>query len=156
MMRLRLFLCATILWLFLLACHNPNGPVQNPDFVIITDQHPATLLLDPFSLKSMELVGDIIKIDITHGGGCKDHEYKLFMSPAAFLESFPVQANLYFQHNSNGDACKALIHTTVAFNLRPIAELYQNFYSRKDEIIINVFDYFENEPGHNLSVSYFP
>jgi hypothetical protein len=126
------------------------------NLVLITDQSPNSIQLDPFELKSIEIVRDTITLDITHSGGCKEHSYTLFMSPAAFLESFPAQANLYLRHNGHSDACEALIRTTVSFNLQPIAELYQNFYGRKDEIIINVFDYFENEPGNKLSASYFP
>ena len=75
------------------------------------------------------------------------------MSPAAFLESHPVQANLYLRHNSNGDLCEALINENVSFNLRPIAELYKSLYGQYDEIIINVFEYKSN---NKISASYFP
>lgn len=124
--------------------------------VVITGQAPDSIQLDPFELRAIEIVGDTISLNITYVGGCKEHDFALFMSPAAFLESFPVQANLYLRHDSHGDACEALIPTTVAFNLRPIAELYQNFYGPDGEIMINVFDYFQDEPGQKISASYFP
>ncbi len=140
----------------LLGCVSPNEPLIGHVPVQITDQTPGSIQLHAFDLKSIAIVGDTISLDVTYGGGCKEHDFALFMSPAAFLESAPVQANLYLRHNNNGDSCKALIYTTASFDLRPIAQLYQQFYGRKDEIIINVFKYFENEPGGKLSASYFP
>jgi len=95
-------------------------------------------------------------LSITYSGGCNEHEFSLYMSPAAFLESYPVQVNLYLKHNGNDDACDALISEEVSFNLRLIAEWYKISYGHYDEIIINVFDYFEDEPGKKLSESYFP
>ena len=78
------------------------------------------------------------------------------MSPAAFLESNPVQANLFLRHDDKNDACDAYITTEVSFDLTPLAELYQQFYGRKDEIILNVFDYFQDQPGTYLTTRYSP
>ncbi len=130
------------------------GPGEN--FVIITEQPPDSIQLDAFQLQSVSISGNILTMAITHGGGCAQHDYALFMSPAAFLESFPVQANLYLRHNDHDDPCDALLSPTLTFNLRPVGELYQHFYGRKEEIIINVFEYFEQVPGHKLNASYFP
>lgn len=137
----------------LLITYNANIHV-NP--VIITNQPPNFLQLDPFELKNIAIVADTITLNINHSGGCKEHNYSLYMSPAAFLESYPVQANLYLQHDSKGDACEALIKTSISFNLRPLADLYQDFYGQQDEIILNVFDFFEDEPANKLNARYFP
>ena len=75
------------------------------------------------------------------------------MSPVAFLESYPVQANLYLRHNSNGDACEALINDDLTFNLRPIAELHKTVYGKYDEIVLNVYEYKSNS---KMSGSYVP
>ncbi len=124
--------------------------------VKITNQAPDSLQLNPFDLNAIEINGDTLTLSITHGGGCKAHSYALFMTPAAFLESNPVQANLYPQHNSNGDLCKALIHKNLSFNLSPIMILYEEFYHKRDTIIINVYEYFVDEPNEKLSVIYAP
>jgi hypothetical protein len=108
--------------------------------------------LDSFRLDAVAINGDTLTLDLTHGGGCKEHFYALFMSPAAFLESFPVQANLYLQHDDNDDACDALLQPKLRFDLRPVAELYEKFYHRRDSIRINVFQYFQGQPGEKLSV----
>ncbi len=130
------------------------GPDEN--FVIITEQPPDSLQLDPFHLQSLSISGDTLTLAITHGGGCAEHDYALFMSPAAFLESYPVQANLYLRHEDHDDPCDGLISAALKFNLRPVAELYRHFYGRKDEIIINVFEFYETAPSGKLSASYFP
>ncbi|MFQ5769302.1 MAG: hypothetical protein ACE5HX_02115 [bacterium] len=155
-MKLSIRIYLAILIGILAGCKTPNEPENDFMPVQITDQAPALIQKDLFELKSIAIVGDTISLALTHGGGCKEHSYALYMSPAAFLESYPVQANLFLQHDAHGDACKALITTEVSFNLRPIAELYQDFYGQKDEIILNVFRYFEDQPGEKLSARYFP
>ncbi len=77
----------------------------------------------------------------------------LCISPATFFESYPAQANLYLRHDSNGDACEALISEDISFNLRPVALLYKKIYGQFDEIVINVFEYKSND---KLNDSYTP
>jgi hypothetical protein len=121
--------------------------------IIITDMPPEAIQLDPFSLKGIEIVEDTITLTISYSGGCEKHYFSLFMSPAAFLESYPVQANLYLRHNGNSDACEAEINQTISFNLQPIAALYKSLYGRYDEIVLNVFTF---ESTSTISASYFP
>ena len=124
--------------------------------VRITDLPPDSLQLDPFQLQVVRVSGDTLFVEVGHGGGCREHTYALFMSPAAFLESAPVQANLFLRHNAHDDPCDAWLQPTLAFDLRPVAALYQQSYGGLDEIILNVYDYFEEAPGRYVSVSYFP
>ena len=98
-----------------------------------------------FNLEGMEIVGDTITLSISYAGGCEEHSFSLYMSPATFLESYPVQANLYLRHDSNGDACEALISEDISFNLHPVALLYKKIYGQFDEIVINVFEYKSND-----------
>lgn len=127
--------------------------MSNQPSVIITDAPPESIQFDPFGLENVEIAGDTITLNVTYSGGCREHEFALYMSPSAFLESNPVQANLYLRHNGNGDACEAFINKAVSFNLRPVAELYKSLYGSYDEIIINVFEYKSNK---KVSASYFP
>jgi len=127
---------ATIAFLAVMILISSNSCLDVSHFVIITNQPPNAIQLDPFDLEDIEI-------------DC----FSLCMSPAAFLESYPVQANLYLRHNSNGDACEALVNESVSFNLRPIAELYKTAYGKYDEIILNVYEY---KSINKMSVSYFP
>ena len=147
-MKCRIFINTFLVLLLLTSCCPDDF-----NFAIITDQLPDTIQLDPFDLEDIEIGGDSITLDITYSGGCSTHYFSLYMSPAAFFESYPVQANLYLRHNSNGDACEALVNENVSFNLRPIAELYKTAYGKYDEIILNVYEY---KSINKMSVSYFP
>ncbi len=126
------------------------------DLIKISDLPPDSIQLDQFDLNSVVVAGNEISLNLSYSGGCEEHEFELFMSPAAFMESNPVQANLFLRHNGKDDACDAYITTEVSFDLSPLAELYQQFYGRKDEIILNVFDYFQGQPGHHITARYFP
>ncbi len=126
------------------------------ELVKISDLPPDSIQLDQFDLNSVAVSDNEITLNLSYSGGCEEHEFELFMSPAAFMESNPVQANLFLRHNGKNDACDAYITTEVSFDLSPLAELYQQFYGRKDEIILNVFDYFQGQPGHHITARYFP
>lgn len=146
-----------------LATCSPNSPktdsadsCKSVQSVLITNAPPDSLQLDDFDLDTIAINDDILRIEITHGGGCKPHTYALYMSPAVFLESFPAQANLYLQHNANGDVCKALLHPTVCFDLRSLAALYQKFYQHIAPIRLNVYGYGKGQPQEKLSLLYVP
>jgi len=73
----------------------PFVPIDSVDGeVITTDQNPISFQVDPFQLNSISVDGNVIHVNVTYGGGCKNHYFQLFMSPAAFGESNPAQANL--------------------------------------------------------------
>ena len=120
------------------------NPVQ------ITNTPPAELKLDPFSLGNATISGNTLTINLSHGGGCAEHEYELFMSPGTFLESFPVQANLYLRHNANGDICRALITKDITFDLTPIAELH----GQPGPILLNIHDYPAEDPPERIQVKF--
>ena len=92
-------------------------------------------------------------MDVTYGGGCADHDFQLFMSPPTFLESNPVQANLWLQHEDNDDACDGIVSETLRFDLTQVLDLHREIYGRDDEIILNVF---EGEQGAKRVVRYVP
>jgi hypothetical protein len=142
------------LWIETQALQTLSGNAEPS--VIIINAPPDSLQLDGFALHGIAITGDKLALDISHGGGCKQHAYALFMSPPAFLKSFPAQADLYLQHNGNGDLCEALLRPKLSFDLRPVAELYQKLYQRRDPIRINVYGYFQGQPGEKLSAMYMP
>jgi hypothetical protein len=73
-----------------------------------------------------------------------------------FTESHPAQADLFLQHVSAHDLCEAYISSQVSFNIRPVAELYAHVYGEYDDIVLNVFGYFDDEPAGKISVTYSP
>ncbi|RMF68007.1 MAG: hypothetical protein D6743_04005 [Calditrichaeota bacterium] len=122
--------------------------------VIITDMPAESIQQDPFRLDSVSISGDTLLLRLSYSGGCQPHAFQLYMTPSAFLESFPVQADLFVRHQGHGDACEAYLSRELGFDLRPIAELYRRLYGSRGEILLNVFDFFEGTPGEHLQVRY--
>jgi hypothetical protein len=123
--------------------------------VCFTWVSPFLLQRDPFILNGASMEGDELTIDVGYSGGCRDHGFKLYMQPV-FAESNPVRANLYLSHNGNGDACEALISESLAFDVRKIAELYHDQYGGYDDIILDIFGYFTDQPGEGIEILYSP
>jgi hypothetical protein len=144
------------LLLALLHC-SPSGveplPKASCPEIKITDVPTDSLRQDGFTLKTISIEVDKLFLEITHGGGCKQHDYELFMSPSVFAESFPVQASLYLRHNANGDLCKALLQPKLCFDLRPVAEQYRRFYGGLAPIRLNMHGY---SSGQKLDALYEP
>jgi len=123
-----------------------------PD-VRIADIPPETLMRDLFTLDSVRVHGDALEIKLYHSGGCLEHGFAVYMTPPAFMESFPVQANLYIEHDDPGDPCDAWIGRTLRFDLRPIANAYLQGYGSLDDIRLNVHAY---DQQSSISVLYSP
>lgn len=131
---------------------------DNPQYpcVIVTNSRPETVLLDSYVLDAVGITGRRISISLSYSGGCENHRFGLYMAPAGFAKSNPVQADLYVRHYANGDACRAWISQTVSFNLEPVIELHRRHFGKDAPIIINVFDFLTEPPGGKLSVTYEP
>ena len=92
---------------------------------------------DSYVFNNVELDGDILTIEVEYGGGCKEHIFSLFGSPG-FMKSNPVQTDIMLSHDSNNDACKALITEKIVFNLTPLKEVWQQMYGESGTIIIHL------------------
>ena len=134
----------------------PEEPGENIDGVVrIVDIPPTVLLLDDYELEMAGIDGDYLDLRIRYGGGCKKHYFFLYMSPDAFMESNPLQVNLYLQHYANNDMCEAYIARELRFELTPIAELYRNTISPGGTVMVNMYEYYEDTPGNKISVPYY-
>ena len=74
----------------------------------------------------------VLEIPISYGGGCKEHEFKMF-SNGMYAKSIPPQIRLYLIDEQDKDFCKAMIYDTLYFELNNIL---QNEYKRF-KIILN-------------------
>jgi hypothetical protein len=123
--------------------------------VLFTWVSPGVLQRDPVTVTGAFIVHDDLTIGARFSGGCLEHDFKLFMQPV-FLESWPVQANLYLCHDAHGDACRALLLEQVKFDIRDIAELYFEQYGGYGDIILNIYGYFRDRPENKVTVTYSP
>lgn len=85
---------------------------------------------DALSIDSASITGNILTIGVSYGGGCKDHEIQLYWDGAVML-SLPGQINLMLTHDNQDDMCKAIVSTTLKFDLTGIdaQEIQVNVYA---------------------------
>ena len=133
-----------------------NVRTHGAPVVVLDDVAPASLQLDSFTLREVRIEGRTLLVDVSHSGGCAEHGYQLYMSPASFDESAPVQASLWLQHEDNDDPCDGIMSETLRFDLSPVLDLHRELYGRDDEVILNVYGFFEGEPGEKVVVRYVP
>ena len=69
---------------------------------------------DPAVIKFVNVTGKLVNLGVEYSGGCKTHEFNLYVTPAADSSK---TINFYLFHNANKDNCKALITETITFNL---------------------------------------
>ncbi|MCB1100659.1 MAG: hypothetical protein KDN22_34170 [Verrucomicrobiae bacterium] len=129
---------------------------QGASVVVLEDAAPESLQLDPFKLREVRVEGQTLLADVSYSGGCADHGFQLYISPATFEESSPVQASLWLQHEDNDDPCDAIVSDTIHFDLAPVLDLHRELYGRDDEIILHVYGFFDGEPDGEVVVRYVP
>jgi hypothetical protein len=144
-----------VLRVFKMKKRGKSEPISPPDPVIISSYPPIWFQRDPVTVLNGSIKNDALTLLVSHGGGCGKHAYKLFWRPG-FMESYPVQTNLFLQHVNISDPCEAIITPVCHFDIREIAERYAAGYGGFDDIILNIYGYFEDEPGSRIQVTYSP
>lgn len=125
--------------------HAINARLLGTAPVEISDIAPDDLEKDSFSISRATIEGATLYLIVSSGGGCREHGYSLTMTPAAFMESFPVQANIYLRHDAKDDPCDAIVTDSLVFDLRPIVSLYQQMYGPSGQVNLNLFDFEQAE-----------
>ncbi|MDM9380137.1 hypothetical protein QUB80_05415 [Chlorogloeopsis sp. ULAP01] len=74
---------------------------------------------DSFSLSNSRIIGKQLKIDVSYGGGCKQHNFNLYWN-GAYQESFPPQVRMRLVHDANKDTCKKLVKKTLVFDIQSL------------------------------------
>lgn len=91
---------------------------------------------DGFALAdAISIEGDTLKVNVGYSGGCADHEFTLLWS-GMFLESYPVQADLFLLHDNKEDICEAYEELTIEFDLTPIKDTYTAAYQSNGGLIL--------------------
>lgn len=92
-------------------------------------------IMDSYTVNHAEFDEDTLNIEVSYGGGCKEHGFCL-IAWSYFLESNPVQANLLLSHNSNEDNCEAWVTSELSIDMTPLKQEYYNQYGTKSDSII--------------------
>ncbi|MGI9625746.1 MAG: hypothetical protein ACR2QM_02840 [Longimicrobiales bacterium] len=85
----------------------------------------------PLTVGTVQLTGDLLEAELSFSGGCANHEIDL-VAHGGWLESAPVQVNVFFSHDDNDDPCDAFPTETRTFDLRALARAYEGVYGVAD------------------------
>lgn len=130
---------AASLVLTLAVCADPVGPYVTADVVgtvhVALGSDPTGWTADPLAVDSVRVDGDTLVLDVTHGGGCANHEYAV-VAWNGWLESHPVQVGALIAHDGHDDPCDALLSPTLRFDLRPLKDEYRDAYGPGAAVLI--------------------
>lgn len=113
--------------------------VQMPDdqVQVQVGEIPRGIPSDPATIESASVAGDALTVQVSYGGGCREHHFALY-APAVFLESLPVQTPLTLAHDAQGDPCRALVGKELRFDLTPLRLAYERSYGAGGTIVLNL------------------
>ena len=93
--------------LYVLSCEK-SSKLSCPDVIQNVDlnEYP----MDNYGVNEVEIVGEELLINVTYGGGCEEHEFKLIRNNEHPIDGGGNQIDiLYLSHNANNDGCYAEI-----------------------------------------------
>jgi hypothetical protein len=159
-MRSILALALVALALGIPGCSDDTVTDAQPDewtddrIVMFDDRSDVQIHMDPLEIASAKVMGNTLVLEVSYGGGCKQHEFRLYGSKG-FLESYPVQAMIWLSHDADGDMCEALIREQLMFNLTPLKIEYKRGYSDNGPVILRIYppgsyQHFEPRPVYRF------
>ena len=112
--------------LFAFSCSdNEQADAQSecPDIILSNyeEEYPNDyILINSVSVQEQEL-----NLNVSHSGGCEEHEYQLIQDPL-FCGTAPIYIAIHISHNNNNDLCEAWITKDICFNISPIYDGFPN------------------------------
>ena len=93
-----------------------------------------------FTIKNAEVKDESLEIILEFSNDCENIAVELYSTAGqGFMESAPVQTNIYTTYESFDDYCDASVtEENFVFDLMPLIEYYEESYGRRDEIILNI------------------
>ena len=76
---------------------------------------------DPVAIQEAELDGDILNLEVSYSGGCRDHRLALCWN-GLYAESMPPQVWLWVAHDANGDMCEGLVAQAASIDLSRLGD----------------------------------
>ncbi|MBD3298024.1 MAG: hypothetical protein GF341_05160 [candidate division Zixibacteria bacterium] len=141
-------LAIAILAFGLVSCSDSTSPEPVDEGTVqIIDADPQEWQLDHFSLTSMSVQNDSVRIGLMYSGGCKEHQFALFMRPG-FIKTNPAQVELYLQHDDQGDPCRTVstvVTDTLSFHIAPIQTHYANTFGSIDNVLLDLYNFEQTE-----------
>lgn len=125
---------------------------DSPDVIqIIPDENQIPLHEDPALMVDVALQRDTLTLVAESGGGCETHDYALFGSHC-FMESFPVQTNVFLSHDDHDDPCDAIMIDTLRFDLSPLKSVFLSYYPSDEAVILRIYEPGAEQPVDTMLV----
>jgi hypothetical protein len=105
----------------------------------VVDKFPASAPPNPFSIESAKVVGDTLQLELSYGGGCKDHVFTAFWAPI-FFEEEPPSTEILITHDARNDSCEAWISQKLTIDLMPLRKTFQSVDSLDDAFPIDALE----------------
>ncbi|MGD2123861.1 MAG: hypothetical protein PVJ76_19075 [Gemmatimonadota bacterium] len=114
-------------------------PVQEVATLLLASVGPVTPVIlgfggnprdwpqDALQIHEAEIAGDLLRVQVEYSGGCREHEIRA-VALGGWMESFPVQVNVYVSHHDPDDPCDSVLQEEVGFQLSPLRWDYESSY----------------------------
>ena len=119
------------------------------EIILFHDISSINLAVDPANIQGASMDGDRLSLRVTYSGGCWAHELDLYGS-TAFLESYPVQADVFLSHDAKDDPCDALIREQLFYDLLPLKQAYHQAYGPEGPLLLRIHEPGATEPVRPL------
>jgi hypothetical protein len=133
----KLFLTLTLFMLFFISsCEKQNNTVNTtcPDLIqnVTLNDFP----MDFYGVNEVEVIEEEFHINVSYGGGCEDHEFKLIMNNENPIDGGGQQIGmLYLSHNANNGVCYAQItEHHLCFNISNLLNDELLFFYHPDSL----------------------
>ena len=115
-----------------------------PTGLVVIDDSAEEWGVDAYVLNSAVIAGDQLKLNISYGGGCRDHVFTL-VAASAFEGSSPVALKVTLAHDADNDPCEAFFTEEHHFDLTPIKAMYQITYQEESGVVVLHLEGIEND-----------
>jgi len=96
---------------------------------------------DFYTIKSAEIEGNDLLLEVEYSGGCARHDFKFVGSPA-LSKSLPPQRAVRLIHKNGGDECESWVNRTIRVDLSALAVTQ----TPGSQVILKLADYPEDLP----------
>ena len=117
----------------------PSSKTNKGVVLQVVDKFPASAPSDLFDIESAKVVGDILQLELSYGGGCKDHVFTAFWAPV-FLEEEPPSTEILITHDARNDSCEAWISQKLAIDLMPLRKAFRSADPKDDAFPIDALE----------------
>ena len=114
------YLCFFILIFFvLISCEKDSNLNDSTRELRYLSEYPGReTSLDMFSVDSVFIDGDSLKMNVGYSGGCAVHQFNLWALETGLDGKGAI--HIMLEHIGNNDHCEAYLHEWLAFSIEPL------------------------------------